>query len=295
MYNEKTMLDKFSVFLTFAFVPLFAFCVVMVIPFIFGIVATLTDWNGTGSEIEFVGFRNYLDAFKDIIFIKSMVLTFKYVLLVLVFTNIIAFLLALLVTSGFRGQNFFRSIYFTPNLIGGVILGFIWQFIFSRVFVFFGKLTNIEILKSSWIGDEKLGFWALVIVGVWQLSGYMMIIYIAGLGSIPNYIIEAAKIDGAKPLTILKKIKIPLIMQSITICSFLTLQKSFMVFDTNLSLTKGGPYRSTELISMHIYYEAFTNTNYGTGQAKSIVFFVIVAVLALAQVAILKKKEVESL
>ncbi len=295
MYNEKTFAKKLAVFMCFAFIPLFAFTVVMIVPFCFGLFATFTNWTGVSGRFTFVGLANYAQAFASTEFWSSMLLSVKYVMLVLILTNILAFGLALLVTSGFRGQNFFRAAFFTPNLIGGVILGFIWQFVFSRVFVFFGKQLGIGSISFSWLGDSKMALWALIIVGVWQLSGYMMLIYIAGLTGVPNSVIEAASIDGATPFQILTNIKLPLMVQSITISIFLTLQKSFMVFDTNLSLTKGGPYNSTELVAMHIYNEAFKNRNYGPGQAKAFIFFVIVAAIALTQVVILKRKEVEAL
>jgi raffinose/stachyose/melibiose transport system permease protein len=222
-------------------------------------------------------------------------ITFNYMIWVLVLTNILALALALLVTGGFKGQNGFRAAFFTPNLIGGVILGFIWLFVFSRVFVFIGKTINLEILASSWIGDSKKALIALIIVGIWQMSGYMMLIYIAGLIGIPDSVIEAARIDGADSWTMLFKIKMPLMVPSFTISLFLTLQKAFMTFDTNLSLTHGDPYQSTELAAMHIYNEAFKLRNYGTGQAKAFLFFVIVAAIALLQVVVLKRREVDSL
>jgi raffinose/stachyose/melibiose transport system permease protein len=208
---------------------------------------------------------------------------------------VLAFALALLVTSGFRGQNGFRTAFFTPNLIGGVILGFIWMFIFSRVFVYLGETFEIPLISASWLGDSERALWALIVVGVWQMSGYMMLIYIAGLTSVPNSVMEAARIDGATAWQVLTKIKLPLMVPAFTISLFLTLQKSFMTYDMNLTLTKGGPYRSTELISMHIYNEAFKLRNFGPGQAKAFLFFVIVASMAIAQVVILKRKEVDAL
>jgi raffinose/stachyose/melibiose transport system permease protein len=221
-------------------------------------------------------------------------LTFKYTFWALLLTNVIAFALALLVTSGFKGQNFFRMGFFTPNLIGGVILGFIWQFIFTRILVYIGDGVGSELLANSWLADPKMALWALVLVGVWQNSGYMMLLYIAGLTGIPESLTEAASLDGANNWQILRKIKIPMMLPAFTTSIFLTLQRSFMVYDTNLSLTKGGPYRSTEMISMHVYNEAFLYQNYGTGQAKAIILFLIVAAIALTQVGIMKRKEVEA-
>lgn len=295
MYQEKKFVDKLKVFFTFAFAPLLAFSMVVLIPFLFGLFVTFTDWTGSNDTVRFMGFANYVEALTDPAFWTSMGLTLKYVLLVIVLTNVLALGMAMLVTSGFRGQNIFRGAFFTPNLIGGVILGFIWQFVFSRVMVAAGKGLGIDLLKTSWLGDPDRAMWALVVVGVWQLSGYMMLIYIAGLTGVPQSVIQAAKMDGATNWQVLTRIKLPLMVPAFTISLFLTLQKSFMTFDTNLTLTKGGPYGSTELVAMHIYNEAFKLRNYGPGQAKAIVFFIIVAAIALAQVVLTKRKEVDAL
>lgn len=295
MYQEKKLSGKLAVFFTFGFLPLFAFTMVVLVPFLFGLFVTFTDWTGTNSSVQFMGLANYIEAFTDPKFWASMLLTLKYVALVMVLTNVLALCMALLVTSGFKGQSAFRAVFFTPNLIGGVILGFIWQFVFSRVIVSVGKATGIGALSSSWLGDPQKAMWALVIVGVWQLSGYMMLIYIAGLTGVPQSVIQAAEIDGANSWQIFLKVKLPLMIPAFTISLFLTLQKTFMTFDTNLTLTKGGPYNSTELVAMHIYNEAFKLRNYGPGQAKAILFFVIVAVIALAQVVLTKRREVDAL
>lgn len=295
MYQEKKLGSKLKVFFTFGFIPLLAFALVVLIPFLFGLFVTFTNWTGTNESVQFMGLQNYVEAFTDPAFWSSMLLTLKYVLLVMVLTNALALAMALLVTSGFKGQNVFRAAFFTPNLIGGVILGFIWQFVFSRVMVSVGKAMGIDALSSSWLGDSDKAMWALVIVGVWQLAGYMMLIYIAGLTGVPQSVVQAAHIDGANNWQVLLKIKLPLMIPAFTISLFLTLQKTFMTFDTNLTLTKGGPYNSTELVAMHIYNEAFKLRNYGAGQAKAILFFIIVAGIALAQVVVTKSKEVDAL
>lgn len=294
MYYDKTLKNKIISFLKFAFIPLFAFAVVVIIPFILGVYMTFTNSTGTSISGEFVGLSNYIFVFKDEQFWISLAKTFEYTFWVLIFTNLLAFSLALLVTSGIKGQNVFRTGFFTPNLIGGVILGFIWQFIFTRILLFLGENFNIALFDSSWLVDPTKALWALIIVGVWQNSGYMMLIYISGFQNIPNSLIEAAGLDGASKMQILAKIKIPLMMQSFTISVFLTLKNAMMVYDTNLSLTKGGPFRKTELISMNVYNEAFVYQNYGPGQAKAIILFLIVATIAIAQVSIMKKKEVEA-
>jgi raffinose/stachyose/melibiose transport system permease protein len=295
MYKERGVEKRLGLFFLFAFLPLLAFFLVVLLPFLFGLFVTFTNWNGTRDHIVFVGLQNYIQGFSDPLFWTSMAITFRYTFWVLVLTNVIALGLALLVAGGRRGQNLFRAAYFTPNLIGGVILGFIWLFIFSRVLPFVGKELNIAPLTESWIGDSQKALWALIIVAVWQMSGYMMLIYIAGLIGIPQSIIEAARIDGASPWHVLLRIKIPMMIPSFTISLFLTLQKAFMTFDINLSLTRGGPYQSTELAAMHIYNEAFKLRNYGSGQVKAFLFFAVVAALALLQVVLLKRREVEAL
>jgi len=294
MYNEKGFGPKLRIFLIFAFVPLFAFLVVMVIPFLLGIFMTFTDWNGVATSFQFVGLHNFAEAVKDAGFWHSLGLTSLYVLASVILINLFAFGLALLVTSGIKGQNVFRAGFFTPNLIGGVILGFIWQFLFSRVFVLLGHHLNLPFLSDSWLSDPNKAMWALVIVGVWQSAGYMMLIYIAGLTGISDSVLEASQIDGATKMRQLFSIKIPQMVPAFTISLFLTISRNFMVYDTNLSLTKGGPYRATELITMHIYNEAFVYQHYGTGQAKAILLFLVVAIIAVSQVVITKRLEVES-
>jgi raffinose/stachyose/melibiose transport system permease protein len=294
MYSGKTKLQNFKSFMLFAFIPLLAFLLVVFIPFIFGLLVTLTDWTGLKDTFNFLGFQNYVTAFTDPQFWTAMSVTLKYVLIVLVGTQILAVGMALLVTGGLKGQNFFRASYFVPNLIGGVILGFVWSFIFSRVLPYVGKSIGNATLAKSWLGNANLALYTLIIVGIWQYSGYMMLIYIAGFLAVPADVLEAAQIDGANARQIFFKIKVPLIVPSMTISLFLTLQKAFMTFDINLSLTGGDPYRQTELVAMHIYNEAFTYQQYGTGQAKAILFFLIVAAITLTQVGLLKSKEVEA-
>lgn len=295
MYQEKTKIRSLGVFLLFGFVPLFSFFVVQLVPFFAGLFLSFTNWNGRAGNISFIGLNNYLTALKDPSFAASMKLTVYYVIFVLILTNILAFFLSILVTSGFKGQNIFRAAYFTPNLIGGVILGYIWQFVFARVFVYMGSEMNIGILTKSWLASPQTALWTLIIVSVWQNAGYMMLIYVAGLVGIDKSLIEASQIDGATPSQTLFKIKLPMMVPAFTITLFLTLRRAFMIYDVNLSLTKGGPYNSTELIAMHVYNEAFLNQNFGPGQAKAFILFAIVALLALLQVNALKSKEVEAL
>jgi raffinose/stachyose/melibiose transport system permease protein len=288
MYSERSVFDRLKTFATFSFIPLFAFATVLLIPFLLGLLLTFTDWNGVSAisslDYHWIGLENYTAVFHDKDFWAALVLTFKYVILVVIFTNVVAFSIALLVTSKLKARNFFRSVFFVPNLIGGVILGFIWVFIFSRFMEYLGSITNIPLFQFSWLVDPDKAFIALVIVSVWQLSGYMMLIYIAGLVGVPNDVIEAASIDGATQLQQLRHVVMPLMIPAFTISLFLTLRNSFMVFDVNLALTGGGPFRSTELVTLHIYNEAFLYQHYGDGQAKSVILFVIVATIAVIQV-----------
>ena len=290
MYAQKTFIERLRTFLTFAFLPLVAFTTVLLIPFLVGVMLTFTDWNGItpidSFNYNWIGLENFAKALTSPEFLSVLWLTVRYVVLVIVFTNVVSFGLALLVSSRLPFRNIFRAAFFVPNLIGGIILGFVWQFIFATFVPHIGELTGIELLKYSWIVDTPKAFAALVIVSVWQMSGYMMLIYIAGLTGISDEILEAASIDGASGISQLFYIKIPLLVQAFAISIFLTLRNSFMVFDVNLSLTDGGPFRSTEMMTLHIFNEAFVAQHFGTSQAKALVLFLIVAVVAVVQVLI---------
>ena len=270
------------------------FFAVVMIPFIYGFYLTLTDWNGVSSVKNIVGLSNYHEVFQDTEFWSSLGLTLKYVVITVLLVNIIAFLLAYALTNGIKGQNFFRAVFFTPNLIGGVVLGFIWQFIFSRVIVQIGENLGWKIFSQSWLSDPTKAFWTLVIVTVWQLSGYMMLIYIAGFTGLSEDVLEAASIDGATGFQKMKSIILPLMVPSFVICLFFTLSRAFMVYDVNLTLTGGEPYGTTKLVAMHVYDKAFTARNYGVGQAEALILFVIVALISGVQIYIGKKKEVEA-
>ena len=283
---------QYKKFLMFGALPLFIFTIVLLVPFTQGLFLTFTNWDGFELS-SFVGLDNYILAFQDPGFWTTLSFTGSFVLVSIVLINAVAFGLALLVTAKLRSSNIFRTFFFVPNLIGGVVLGVIWQFIFSGAIVELGKSFDIPFLQNSMLNDPGTAFWALMIVTVWQQSGYMMIIYITGLISIETDVLEAARIDGASAFRTLWAIKIPLMAQAFTISLFLTLRSGFMAYDVNLALTGGGPYRSTELISMHIFQEAFGFGNVETGQAKAIVMFVLVAAAALVQVVISKRLEVQ--
>ncbi len=276
----------------FATPGIIIFILVVIVPFLYGFYLTFTDWNGVSVQKALIGFSNYISTFKDIEFWKSMLLTIRYVGFSVILVNVVAFLLAYLLTSKFRGQNFFRAGFFTPNLIGGVVLGFIWKFLFERVLPVLGKAWGWEMFAKSWLSTPNSAFWALVTVSVWQLAGYMMLIYIAGFMGMSHDVLEAASIDGATGFRRMRSIIMPLMVPSIVICVFMTLSRTFMVYDINLTLTKGGPYGSTRLVAMYVYEQAFTARNYGVGQSEALMLFLIVAIISGIQVYIGKKQEV---
>ena len=261
-----------------------AFLIGFIIPFIEGIYLSFCNFT-TIKDAKFVGIQNYIDAFKDSNFLGSFKFTTLFAIVSLVLINVLAFLVALALTQNIKGKNIFRTVFFMPNLIGGIVLGYVWQLIFDGIFVKFDTALKL---------NETLGFWGLVILVGWQQIGYMMIVYIAGLQAIPGDIQEAAMIDGATRMQRLFKITIPNMMPSITICTFLTITNSFKLFDQNLALTGGEPLHKTEMLALNIY-----NTFYGrvgaegVGQAKAVVFFIIVVTIGLLQLKLTRDKEVQ--
>lgn len=292
--KEKTKLGNLKLFLVFAGPASVLFALVVLVPFLYGIFLTFTNWDGFSSAVDLVGLRNYQALFQDGAFWESLGKTILYVLCSVLLINFIAFVLAYLLTSGLRGQGVMRSAFFTPNLIGGIILGFIWQFVFNKSIVAVGEALHMDFLSSSWLSDPAKAFWAMVIVTVWQYSGYMMIIYVAGFTGIPNDLIEASKIDGCTAMQTTRKVVLPLMVPSFVICLFLSVQRCFMVYDVNLALTNGGPENSTRFAAMFVYQKAFTSQEYGVGQAEAIVLFLIVAVITMVQTYLGKRKEVDA-
>ncbi len=292
--NNKRM-KKFLSYAAFVGPAILFFIVIQIIPFFMGIYYSFTSWNGISSATEWVGLENYKRIFtNDERFFDSFLFTTKFMFAAVAISNIIGFSFALILNSALKTRNILRTAFFIPNVIGGLLLGFIWQFIFVRGFAAVGELTNISFFQQAWLGDAQTAFWGIVIVFAWQISGYMMVIYIAALQGVDTSLLEAAKIDGANAYTLLTKIIIPLILPAFTICFFLTISMAFKIFDLNLSLTGGGPFNSTQSVAINIYQEAFTNNNYGLGSAKSILFFVVVAIFTTVQVMFTKKKEVEA-
>ncbi len=277
----------------FVFPVIFTFIITVILPFIVGVFYSMTDWNGVTYK-NFVGLNNYITMFKANDYIYSFIITFLFTIFNMILVNIVGFALALLCTSKIRGKNFYRASFFLPNLIGGIVLGYVWQFIFNKVFVmFFGGLSMLT--------DANLAFVSILIVSTWQYAGYIMMIYVTGLQTVPRDVLEASSIDGANYLTTLFKVKIPMIWNTFTVCTFLTLVNSFKQFDLNLALTNGAPsrilagklYKSTEFLALSIYNTAIAKNNYSLGQTKAVVFFILLAIISLTQVYISKKREVE--
>ena len=284
--DRNKMSYKVSQFLMFAGVSTVLFCGVVVIPFIYGLYLTFTSWDGVSRAKPFVGFANYVAAFKDTAFWAALGRTFIYSIFAVVLINIVAFLLAYMVTSGLKGQNFFRAGFFIPNLIGGIVLGYVWQFVFNRAFPALFKGT------TSLLGSTNGAMAALIIVSVWQFAGYMMLIYVAGFMSVSKTLMEAAQIDGCTQSQSTWYVTVPLMRASFVQCLFLSITRCFMVYDVNLSLTKGEPFGSSVMAAMHVYNQAFTYKNYGTGQAQALILFIVCAIVGVTQVYIGKKGEV---
>ena len=269
-----------------------AFCLGFLYPFAKGIFLSFCRFKTT-SKWTWVGFDNYVSAFSDSSFAHAFWFTALFAIVSLIVINVLSFAVAYALTRGIRGTNLFRTVFFMPNLIGGIVLGYIWAMIFDGILLRYG--TSI-LLKSEY------GFWGLQILMAWQQVGYMMIIYIAGLQSVPEDILEAARIDGANGWQTLFKVTIPNVMPSITICTFLTLTNSFKLFDQNIALTEGRPFiqsagqtiKTTEMLALNIYNSFYqSTTNRGVGQAKAVIFFVLVAAISILQLSSSRKKEVQ--
>ena len=280
---HKKLKNYFPVFVLPTFI---AFLIAFLIPFVMGIYLSFTKFT-TVTNAKFVGLANYITAFtEDAGFINSLWFTVKFAVVAIISINIFAFLFALALTKGIKGTNTYRAVFFMPNLIGGIVLGYIWQIIINGVLLNY----SVDITYKA-----EYGLIGLIILTNWQMIGYMMIIYIAGINNISPDLIEAAEIDGARPSQILWRITIPLTMPSFTICTFLTLTNSFKLFDQNLALTAGAPNKETSMMALDIYNTFYGRIGFeGVGQAKGVVFFIIVAVLALLQLYLTRSREVES-
>lgn len=279
---DKTMKKYFAIFV----IPtLAAFFIAFVIPFIMGVYLSFCDFT-TVTNATFVGVSNYVKAFTNQNFLHALWFTVKFSVVAVITINVCGFVLALMLTQKIKGTNLFRTVFFMPNLIGGIVLGYIWQAMINGV---------LSKMGMTMLMDPKYGYWGMIILMNWQLIGYIMIIYIAGLQNVSLDLLEAARIDGATKLQTLTKVTIPMVMPSVTICLFLTIANSFKMFDQNLALTGGGPSNKTTMLALDIYDTFYGRVGFeGVGQAKAVVFFIIVAGIAMTQLVFTRRKEVES-
>lgn len=299
--KPKSVQDR-TVFWGFLSPTLFAFLMVIIVPFILGVYYSLTNWTGVaGVPIKWIGFANFRAILRDARFFYAFGLTAVYAVLSMAVINLVAFALALLVTQELKLRNLYRTGFFLPNLIGWLVLGYIWQFIFNAALPAVGDALHVEALRASLLAGTRTAFFALIFVYSWQYAGYIMMIYIAALQNVPRELLEAAAIDGAAGWQRLRHITLPMIAPAFTVASFLTLVNSFKMFDVNVSLTNGQPTTEflgqpvfgTELVAMNIYNTAFSLNRMAEAQAKAVVFFVILVIVSLIQVYFNKKREVE--
>lgn len=284
--KEKKEMQKAikKYFPVFVLPTMIAFTIGFIAPFLLGIYLSFCKFT-TVTDAKFIGLDNYIKTLGDAEFIHSLWYTALYTVVTVLLINILAFAVAMLLTKGIKGTNIFRTVFFMPNLIGGIVLGYVWQLLLNGILANFDRTLTYS---------EVYGFWGLVILVLWQQVGYMMIIYISGIQNIPGELIEAAKIDGANSWQILKNVTIPMVMPSITICTFLTLTNGFKLFDQNLALTNGAPSKMSELLALNIYHTFYGRAGWeGVGQAKAVEFFVLVAIIALIQNKLTRSKEVQ--
>lgn len=279
---QKTLKRYFPIFVL---PTLIAFAFAFLIPFAMGVYLSFCSFR-TITNARFTGLENYIKVFSDRDFVNALWFTVKFTVLSILTVNVFAFGLALALTRKMKGTNLFRTVFFMPNLIGGIILGYTWQ-----------QMINALLLRyeTTLVANAAYGFWGLVVLMNWQMIGYMMIIYVAGLQNVPTELLEAAEIDGATGWQTLVKVKIPMVMPSVTICLFLTLSNSFKLFDQNLALTAGAPSKKTAMLALDIYNTFYGRAGYeGVGQAKAVLFFILVAVIVLGQLVLTRRKEVEA-
>ena len=296
--RQKRKLTEFL----FLLPTLIAFLMVIIIPFIFGIYYSFTDWQGTGAVTQTVGFENYKAVFQEPGFLHSFLVTLLFTVLNIITVNVVAFIISLLVTSEIRGRNVYRAGFFVPNLIGGIVLGLVWQFIFSNILPSIGQTLGWPTLSKSLISNKDTVMFTMVTVNTWQYAGYIMLIYVAAIQGISKSVMEAAEVDGARYWTRVSKIQIPLMANAFTISLFLTLTNSFKMYDVNVALTNGGPVsifmgkpvQASELLALNIYNTAFKYNNMAQGQAKAVIFFVVLTIFSVIQVTWNKSKEVEA-
>lgn len=279
---ENSLKKKFHIFVL---PTLLAFLIAFIIPFVLGIYLSFTEFT-TVNDAKFVGVSNYINAFKNKDFLNALWFTVRFTIVSVITINVLAFALALLLTRKVKGTNIFRTVFFMPNLIGGIVLGYIWQIILNGILMRFGVTLTYK---------ATYGFWGLIVLMNWQMIGYMMVIYIAGIQNIPKSLIEASKIDGATYFTTLRKIIVPLVMPAVTICSFLTLSNSFKLFDQNLALTAGAPGKESQMLALDIYNTFYGSVGWeGVGQAKAVIFAIILACIGMTQLYFTRRKEINN-
>lgn len=292
--GKKKSIGKALEFSAFTLPAIAAILIFVEIPFIMSFIYSFTKWNGLDKNPKFIGLQNYIELLTDDKpMLEALLFTFLFTFCMVVLTNAAALLLAMALDSNIKGKNALRAAFYVPNIVSLIVIGFIWRFIYSRVFDSLYNLTHIGLFQLSWLGESKLAFISVVLVSVWQALGFYLVIYIAGLQSVPGDVIEAAHIDGAGSIRRFFTVTLPMIMPSITICVFFSIANALKTFEVIFSLTYGGPGTSTTSIALDIYKTAFIDNRFGYGTAKSVVLFFIVMLITVAQVTIFKKKEVE--
>ncbi|WP_230406794.1 carbohydrate ABC transporter permease [Blautia liquoris] len=298
MNNEKSSkfqknIKNFGNYTLFIGPAMLVFTLLFLIPLVSELFYSFTNWNGINPTYKFIGIQNYARSLKDKTYWTSFWFTIKFSVVVVVFSNLIGFAWAYVLSGDIPLKNFWRALIYAPRIIGGVVLGFLWRFIFQNVFVQFGKWSGIKWFAQEWFTTPESSFWALVIVMIWSLSGYLMIIYNSGIAAISKDYYEAAIVDGATRWQMLRSITIPLLRGTITRCLFIAINWAMLLYDTNLSLTNGNPYRTSEGVMMNIYATAFRSNQMAYGAAKSVLFVLILVIISFGQMKLTSRNEVE--
>lgn len=267
------------------------FFIFVIMPFMFSLGTSFVKWNGVSNHVDWVGMGNYLKVLGDKDFLHSFRYTVKNAAVVTALANGLGLVLALALTCNIKGSGWFRTVLVLPNILSGIVLGFIWKFIFMKGLPAIGAWTGLDFLEITWLGTPDTAFWSIVIVGVWQMTGYVMLVYIAGILSIPGMVLESAYVDGAKNSQLIRYIIFPCLRPSFLICIFWTVSKNLVLFDLPFALTQGGPFKSTETLAINIYHEAFEKNHYGYGSAKAVVFFLVVVAISALQIYLNKAKK----
>ena len=292
---KKNNLRKAFEFAGFTLPALIAVLIFVETPFFMSVLYSFTKWNGLDKNPEFIGLANYKELLtddKDML--NALAFTLAFTVMMVVLTNIISLILAIILDSDIKGRNILRAAFYVPNIISLIVIGYIWRFIFSDTFDSLYNITHAGIFQLSWLGDTRLAFFSVLIVSVWQAIGFYMVIYLAGIQTVPRELIEASYIDGAAGFKRFLKITLPLIMPSVTVCIFYSLSNALRTFDVIFSLTYGGPGSATTSIALDIYKTAFISSRFGYGTAKSVVLFLLIMIVTVTQVTVFKKKEVEA-